>query len=623
MINTKEYIDKVRKKTGLSDYKVAKEYNINQSNFSKYSSGKSALSETHAFLIANILNLEPIEVLINTRIEHANKNKNIEKGKFWLKQQKNIKPIYREQKIIISQFNPIVGAINDNTDRLIKQILIAKAANNDLIIFPELAICGYPPEDLLNHNGFIEKINIKLHEIALYAENIIVIVGAPNIENNNLYNSAFIFKDKKIYGIYNKHYLPNYGVFDEKRYFKPGNKLFIFPLNNKIFSVAICEDSWHEDFIKKNSDLGVDTIISINASPFYQGKYLIKLEYFTKIAKKYNVNIIYVNATGAQDGIVFDGASFVINNDGIISNKLPFFNDNLYSTTSKINNNYNSIEVTYKALVVGLKEYIYKNPCFNNKIIIALSGGIDSALTLSIAIDAVGRENILAVMMPSKYTSINSLKDAREQAKINKIAYKEIIINDIIDNLTTIITNADIDIINNIAAENIQARIRANIVMAIANKQQKILLATSNKSEIAVGYTTLYGDMAGGYAPIKDVYKTLVYKLAKYRNNVGLVIPENILYKEPTAELSSNQLDSDTLPPYNILDKILQLFIEENNSIEQIINSGFDKNIVKKVIKMVTSSEYKRNQSAIGTKITKKSFDKERRYPITNFYDFK
>ena len=614
-MTTKEYMLQVRDLTGFSDYKIAKDYDINQSNLSKYSSGKVAFSETHAFIFAEILGIDPTKVMIESKIENAKNKKNIEKLKFWEERLENIEVDSSVAKITISQFNPIVGDISGNTLSIIQDIKDS-STENDLIIFPELAICGYPPQDLLLHSGFKEEIENNLMLISAYSKDIDVILGCPTFENNNIYNSAILFRDGKMFGIYHKRILPNYGVFDEKRYFTAGENPFIFTIKDEVFSIIICEDTWSQDIIVNNKSLGVNTIISINASPYSIDKYTQRINAISLNAKNNNINIIYVNMVGSQDNLVFDGGSFFIDNLGVISKQLPFFTQSIFSLASTFDIQYNEIANGYKALVLGVKDYFNKSNCFNG-VIIALSGGIDSALTLSIAVDAIGPENVKTVMMPYIHTANNSLVDAQTQAQTMSVNYQEINIKQIVDSY-----NLSIENLNGVALENIQARIRGNIVMSIANSEGLLLLTTSNKSESAVGYTTLYGDMSGGFAPIKDVYKTDVYKLAEYRNTISEVIPKNVLTKEPTAELAPNQFDSNTLPPYDILDKILNLFIENSLSSSEIIAKGFDEKTVLKIIKMVKNNEHKRFQSSLGTKFSNKAFDNERRYPIVNKFNF-
>lgn len=621
MITTKQYIKQVRDLTGFSDYKIAKTYNINQSNFSKYSSGKSTLSDTHAFLIAEILNLDPAKILANAKLENAKNNNNESSSKFWQQQLKNIQPSSDKAKITISQFNPTVGAIEGNTKKIIEASLQA-SKDSDIVVFPELAICGYQTEDLLTHKGFREKINKYIKKIAENSHNITIILGAPNFKENRVYNSAYILQEGKIINIYNKRILPNYGIFDEKRYFTAGYKPCVFNVKGKIFALVICEDTWSNSIIKENKELGANTIISINSSPFSTDKHQLRIKTISALANDNNIEIIYINSVGGQDGVVFDGGSFIADNIGRITHQLPLFMEKNHNIQKKILSSCtDDIQNIYQALVLGFKDYYKKNDVFSG-VLVSLSGGIDSALTLAIAIDAIEVDKVKALMMPYKYTSNNSLSDARDQVKMTGVDYKELNIYQIMSSFESALSDIFVNLEADATEENMQARSRGTLAMAVANKENRILLTTGNKSEMAVGYTTLYGDMAGGYAPIKDVYKTLVYKLAKYRNSINKVIPDNVLIKEPSAELSPNQLDADSLPPYNVLDEILSLFIEKQYSVTDIIDCGFEKEMVDKVIKMVKNNEYKRHQSAIGTKITRCCFDKDRRYPLTNLFNF-
>jgi NAD+ synthase (glutamine-hydrolysing) len=614
MKTTKEYIARLREKTGLNNYQIAKQYNINQSNFNKYSAGNAQLSVNHAFLVANLLNISPLDVLVNTRIEKAKISGNKNELEFWSKQQETKKDDTNQDKVIISQFNPTVGDINSNTEKIIK--IIQKHNDASLIIFPELAICGYSPEDLLLHNGFIEVIEQHLELIRLATHNTTVIIGTPVKENDALYNSAIVFKGGEKYGVYHKQQLVNHEVFDEKRYFSHGDGTpLLLNLNNKIYSIIICADTWSQDIINYNYNIGVDTLISINASPFSKHKHNLRINTFKSLIQD-KLNLIYTNICTSNDGLIFDGGSFVMNKHGEITSQLPFFAEISYDLSNNVLIPYNEIENNYKVLVFAIREYFIKSACFDH-ILIALSGGIDSAFTLALAVDAIGKDKVKAVMMPYIYTTNASLVDARGQIRLLGVAYKEIDISPIVAAFNTQgVANSGI------ALENIQARIRGSIIMSKANESNALVLTTSNKSESSVGYATLYGDMAGGFAPIKDVYKTDIYKLANYRNSLSPAIPENIINKAPSAELSHNQFDTNTLPPYEILDKILELFVDKLYSIDEICDQGFDKNLVQKIIKMIVSSEYKRYQSAIGTKFSDNAFDKERRYPIINKFEF-
>jgi len=549
-------------------------------------------------------------------------------------------------RVSVAQLNLTVGDLNGNTEKIIESIKKAENLNSDVIIFPELSITGYPPEDLLLKSKFIQDNLKKLEEIKKEVNNIIAIVGFVDKVENNLYNSAAIIYNKKIYGIYHKIFLPNYSVFDEKRYFKSGNEILIFNFDKIIFSVEICEDIWHFNGpIKEASQNGAKIIFINNASPYYLGKIKEREEIIISQAKKNNLFIVYTNLVGGQDEIVFDGQSRIVDNLGNIIAGADAFKEEILNADLNIPESEiklkNIIEIpkkivpktqiiskkpellkpeeeVYKALILGLKDYILKNGF--QKVVIGLSGGIDSSLVATLAVDTLGNENVIGVFMPSRYTSKESEEDVEELVKNLKIRLIKISIEPIYEVYLKILKPHFLDKKEDITEENLQARIRGNILMALSNKFGWLVLATGNKSEMSTGYATLYGDMAGGFAVLKDVPKTLVYKLANYRNSIGYVIPQRVLVKAPTAELKFNQKDSDTLPEYELLDSILKLYIEEDKEFEEIVGKGFDAEIVKKVLNMVDKSEYKRRQAPPGIKITPKAFGKDRRMPITNKY---
>jgi NAD+ synthase (glutamine-hydrolysing) len=617
---TKEYLAKVRYKTGFSDYRISQEYKINQSNLSKYSSGKSALSETHAWLFADILGINPAEVVANTKLEHAILNNNKSKSIFWQEQLEKLSNVDEPIKITIAQINPIVGDISNNTEIIVKSAIDSHNLGSHLIVFPEMSLVGYPPEDLLLRKGFISQIEDAIENIRQKIPHTCsVIFGAPTMENGNLYNSAYLIQEG-IVRVYHKQKLPNYGVFDEKRYFSTGKDSFIFECQKHRIGLIICEDAWSPEPAKMAVNHGISTLISINASPFQIGKHADRIKNIKERVIENNVNFIYVNCVGGQDELVFDGGSFSMNKVGEIQHQLPFFQESIFnlSANNTIFDINEPIEKTiYDALVLATKDYINKNNVFNGALI-GLSGGIDSALTLTIASDALGSENIQAVMMPYEYTSNMSIEDAKSQADIMNINYHNISINSMVDSFNSQLSNIFSGTNVDTTEENLQARVRGTLLMAISNKSRKILLTTGNKSEMAVGYATLYGDMSGGFAPLKDISKTLVYRLAKYRNSLSPAIPQRVIDREPSAELAPNQVDSDSLPPYDKLDKILGLFVEQKKSVKQIIEQGFDEEIVLRISNLVLNNEYKRRQSAPGPKISKNAFGKERRYPMTS-----
>ncbi len=618
---TKDYLAKVRKKTGFSDYKISQEYEINQSNLSKYKSGKAAFSETHAWLFANILNINPAEVVAHTKLEHAKITGSKSKTIFWQEQLEKLANNPNAIKIDIAQINPIVGDLNGNSQKIIKLTKEAYAQGCDLLVFPELSLIGYPPEDLLLREGFIQQVEDKITLIKqTISEDIAIIFGAPSKQNGVLYNGAYLVQNSQL-RVYHKQNLPNYGVFDEKRYFEPGHESFIFECQGRRIGLVICEDAWTPKVISTTANQGAQIIISINASPFQVGKHSQRIEQIKQRVLATKTDFIYVNMVGAQDELVFDGASFAMNSNADITLQLSLFKETVqrvnFTLPAALPDTDPIEKIIYNALVLATKDYIEKNGVFNG-VVIGLSGGIDSALTLAIAADAIGTKNIKAIMMPYEYTSNMSLEDAKMQAATMNVDYHEINIHTMVDSFNTQLNTLFNGIEADTTEENLQARVRGTLLMAISNKLGKIVLTTGNKSEMAVGYATLYGDMSGGFAPIKDVSKTLVYQLAKYRNTLSTIIPGRVIDRAPSAELAPNQIDQDSLPPYNELDAILALFIEQKHSVKYIIKQGFNEQTVKRITQMVLNNEYKRRQSTPGPKISQNAFGKERRYPMTS-----
>ena len=609
----------VRDKTGYSDYKIAKEYDINQSNLSKYSSGKAALSETHAWLIANILDIDPAEVVANTKLEHAINTGNNSKAKFW---QEQLNKIFSESspiRIQIAQFNPIVGDIKLNAQKMLDLSIEANNAGAHLIIFPELALTGYPPEDLLFRDGFINQVKDEITNFCnLAPSDISILFGAPNKTDDFLFNSAYLIQNNRIINIYNKQELPNYGVFDEKRYFSSGDDSFVFECQNTKIGVLICEDQWVEGPISNLCQSNIDIVVSLNASPFQLNKQSERINICKNYALKFDITFIYVNMVGGQDEVVFDGNSFIVNNQGDVSLQLPAFKELSVShidttfTPSLVSNE----SLIYSAIVLATKDYIQKNT-FGGALI-GLSGGIDSALTLAIAVDAIGAENVHAIMMPYQFTSDMSLTDSELQAETQGVEFSSIDIHSMVDSFNLSLSDQFRNTSRDTTEENIQSRVRGTLLMALSNKSHKLVLATGNKSEMAVGYATLYGDMCGGFAPLKDISKTMVYQLAKYRNTLSDVIPERVITRPPSAELAPDQVDQDSLPSYDILDDILMRFVEQKQSVNEIIENGHNSEDVNKITSLILRNEYKRRQSAPGPKISSNAFGKERRYPMTS-----
>jgi len=619
IIKTTEYLAMVRDKTGYSDYKIAKEYDINQSNLSKYSSGKAALSETHAWLIANILDIDPAEVVANTKFEHAINTGNNSKAKFW---QEQLNKIFSESvpiRIQIAQFNPIVGDIKLNAQKMLDLSIEANDAGAHLIIFPELALTGYPPEDLLFRDGFINQVKDEITNFCnLAPSDISILFGAPNKTDDFLFNSAYLIQNNRIINIYNKQELPNYGVFDEKRYFSSGDDSFVFECQNTKIGVLICEDQWVEGPISNLCQSKIDIVVSLNASPFQLKKQSERINICKKYALKFDITFIYVNMVGGQDEVVFDGNSFIVNSQGDVSLQLPAFKELsvAHIDTTFTPSCVSDESLIYSAIVLATKDYIQKNT-FGGALI-GLSGGIDSALTLAIAVDAIGAENVHAIMMPYQFTSDMSLTDSELQAETQGVKYSSIDIHSMVDSFNLSLSDQFRNTSRDTTEENIQSRVRGTLLMALSNKSHKLVLATGNKSEMAVGYATLYGDMCGGFAPLKDISKTMVYQLAKYRNTVSDVIPERVITRPPSAELAPDQVDQDSLPSYDILDDILMRFVEQKQSVNEIIENGHNSEDVSKITSLILRNEYKRRQSAPGPKISSNAFGKERRYPMTS-----
>lgn len=569
-------------------------------------------------------------------------------------------------RVALAQLNLTVGDIKGNTEKIIEYIKKAKEKEVDIVAFPELAITGYPPEDLLFKEEFINE-NLKaLKKIEPYIEGIIAIVGFVD-KKEDIYNAAAILSNKKLLATYHKNRLPNYGVFDEMRYFQRGNEITLLNIEGYKVGVSICEDIWYpENPINIMAIEGVELVININASPYNIGK-IEKRENMVRTRATDNlISIANVNMIGGQDELVFDGSSFAVAPDGkflakgksfeedfiifdieldsifrkqLKDNRLRnlrasykreeivkeiFVDYKIKNKTTKIKEKIEldlpEVEQIYKALVLGLRDYIYKNGF--EKVVIGLSGGIDSSLTATIAVDALGKENVKGVLMPSQFTSKESIEDAEKLAKNLGIETFTFKIKDIFDKYMNILNPVFEGKEWDITEENLQARIRGNLLMALSNKFGWIVLATGNKSEMSVGYATLYGDMVGGFAVLKDIYKTKVYELAQYRNSISPVIPERVLQKPPSAELKPNQKDEDELLPYPILDEIIYLYVEEDLSPEEISKRGFDIESVKRVIRMIDNNEYKRRQAPIGIKITERAYGKDWRMPIVNKFKY-
>ena len=530
--------------------------------------------------------------------------------------------------VSIAQINPIVGSFKHNTQLILDAIHQAQADKADAVLFPELVLTGYPPEDLLFRPAFLTKVKTTLAEIAQASKNITVIIGAPILQNDKLYNMACVLRDGEMIHQYAKQHLPNYRVFDEKRYFSKGKKNGIIEIAGHKVGLLICEDIWKKHPAQQAKEAGAEALFVLNASPFRENKSSERLKMLSQRSNDNNTPIIYANLQGAQDELVFDGESLAFDPTGQLAFQAPSFESGIFTLDvpfKKIHlehkpHYHNKEESIYNALVLGVKDYVNKNGFPG--IMLGLSGGIDSALTMAVAVDALGAENVEAIMMPFHYTADISKIDAAQQAKIQGVNYREIPIEPIFNSFMDALSKEFDGLEHDVTEENIQARSRGVLLMAMSNKLGKMLLATGNKSEMAMGYATLYGDMAGGYAPLKDVFKTTVYDLARYRNNIGdgEIIPDRVITRPPSAELAPDQKDEDSLPPYDILDAILRMFIEEYKSVDDIVAEGYEHETVNHVANLVLLNEYKRRQSAPGVRITKRAFGKDRRYPITSHY---
>ena len=534
----------------------------------------------------------------------------------------------KSYKIALSQFSPYVGNIELNVQRMIEQANQAKKQNADIIVFPELSTIGYPAEDLLLRPSLTKRTAQAFEQLASVTDIVMVFGFVNNAEDAQRYNSAAVMKDGQVLGVYNKQNLPNYSVFDEKRYFNEGHQHLVFEYLGHKFGVLICEDVWSLQTVQQLAQLNVETVLVLNASPYEVGKPQHRILTLKELAKQLNLHLVYSNQVGGQDDLVFDGTSFIINNNGEVAFQAPSFKEDLYIIDYEIENKaykaaapaptLDTMAEIYQSLVMATRDYVQRSGFPG--VILGLSGGIDSALTLAIAVDAIGADKVQAVMMPYTYTSQISVEDATEQAKRMGVTFgiAEIhpIVNSFMQTLFPFFGNSPADA----TEENLQARARGTLLMGLSNKFGNLVLSTGNKSELAVGYCTLYGDMVGGFAVLKDVYKTIVFELAKYRNSISEtpVIPERVITRPPSAELRPDQKDQDSLPAYDVLDAILYAYIEEDLSQDDIISKGFDKEVVEKVIHLVDRNEYKRRQGSIGPRISSRAFSRERRYPIVN-----
>ena len=529
----------------------------------------------------------------------------------------------------IIQENPIVGDIEGNLNLAISAIEdLSSNGSPDIFLFSEMFITGYPPEDLILRDDLLKYAYDAVKKLSEVKPESFVVIGYPKKEGDLIYNCAGVLRNHSIITEYKKQELPNYEVFDEKRYFEPGSSPGIFEVSGLRVALSVCEDIWHEKVIKQAYDNKADLILNINASPYHLKKIENRKELLINHSSKYSLPIVYANQIGGQDELVFDGTSMAIDGRGKQVIQLAKFKKDLKTIifedkegcleahSEMIIPDDNELEEIYQALVVGARDYIEKNK-FPGAII-GSSGGIDSALTAAIAADAIGADKVRTFMMPFEYTSDMSIEDAAELANNLGIKHSTIPIGQIYDSFSCSLEDEFSGKEKDITEENLQSRCRGVILMALSNKSGDLVLTTGNKSETAVGYSTLYGDTAGGFCVLKDVPKTMVYELSKYRNTISKVIPERIIERPPSAELAPDQKDSDSLPDYDILDKIIELYVEQDKSKEEIANIGVDKKIVDRVIRLIDLSEYKRRQAPLGVKITSRGFGKDRRYPITN-----
>lgn len=531
-------------------------------------------------------------------------------------------------KIAIAQINCTVGDLAGNAAKIIEYAQRAQGAGASLLLTPELALTGYPPEDLLLREDFYRECDAALLRLALALPDITAVVGHPAQVDGAHFNAASVLQRGAVVATYHKHLLPNYSVFDEVRYFVPGDQPLVFEVQGIRFGVVICADVWEDGPATLARDAGAQMLLALNASPYHLEKQTTRYEVLRDRVLETGLPVIYANLVGGQDELVFDGASFVLDARGALTHQLPAFEESLglveldgaQPLPGMLAADPGLEASVYRALCLGVRDYVDKNGFPG--VLLGLSGGIDSALTLTLAVDALGAERVRAVMMPSQFTADISLSDAAQMAKNMGVDYTEIAIEAVYDSFMRALAGEFAGRAFDLTEENLQARIRGTLLMALSNKFGAIVLTTGNKSEMAVGYTTLYGDMAGGFAVLKDVPKTLVYRLSQYRNSIAPVIPERIIERPPSAELRHDQKDQDGLPPYEILDAILEAYVEADRSPAEIVALGYAADDVRRVVSLIDRNEYKRRQSPVGVRITQRGFGKDRRYPITSKYRF-
>ncbi len=529
-------------------------------------------------------------------------------------------------KLAIAQINCVLGDLAGNVAKILQYAEQARQQDVQLLLTPELSLCGYPPEDLLLRDGFYHACAQALNELAGKISDIAVVVGHPHEQDGKRYNAASLLRDGVIAATYLKYELPNYSVFDEERYFDHGTEPCLFEIEGVRFALNICADIWEPATARRARGAGAEVLLVLNASPYAIGKQASRHQVIRERIAETGMAVIYANLAGGQDELIFDGGSFAMDRNGVLTAQGVHFEEALLML--EIQDDWRPVGAmaaaigdeasVYRALCLGVRDYITKNRFPG--VVLGLSGGIDSALTLTIAVDALGAEKVHAVMMPSPYTAQISLDDAREMAKILGVRYEELPIEAMFESYLATLATTFAGRAADTTEENLQARIRGTLLMALSNKLGSLVLTTGNKSEMTVGYATLYGDMAGGFAVLKDVSKTLVYRLARYRNTLHQVIPERIITRPPSAELRADQTDQDSLPPYDVLDAIMACYVEQNLAIPEIIARGYAEADVRRVVHLIRISEYKRRQSAVGIRITERSYGKDWRYPITVRY---
>jgi NAD+ synthase (glutamine-hydrolysing) len=530
-------------------------------------------------------------------------------------------------KIVMAQINTLVGDIKGNTQRILDVCVDQSALGVDMVVFPELTLTGYPPEDLLLRQHTTDLTAAALERLCQdLPDGLAVVVGYPRRQGGLLFNSAGVLYNGAVVAEYDKQCLPNYQVFDEKRYFEAGADTCVVTIKDLPIGLTICEDIWHPHPAANAAAAGAQLLINLNASPFHRGKQSERTAQVSALARTHQLPILYVNQVGGQDELVFDGGSFVVDARGDVQHRAIEFAEVMLSVeietspqlrvaAGAVATPLDELDAVWQALVLGMRDYVNKNGFPG--VVLGLSGGIDSAVTLAVAVDALGPERVEAVMMPFRYTASMSIEDAAEQANTQGVAFSNRSIEPLYEAFMTTLAPAFEGLEPNITEENLQARCRGVLLMSISNKKNLLVLTTGNKSELAVGYSTLYGDMAGGFDVLKDCPKMLVYALARYRNTLGQCIPERVISRPPSAELAPDQKDEDSLPPYEVLDQIIEHYVERDASRDDMITAGFSPEDVQRVVRLIDLNEYKRRQAPVGVRISPRAFGRDRRYPIT------